>query len=153
MLVCACLLAHPDLLSKSWAGGHWLWITKGYLFNNILLLGLLLLTLQLLLPVWLGLSSSSQSAVSHFSLLLPLLSQQPLPQAFQPGGFALCRGSKAWVQPPASSNGRLQPGGRAQAGSEAGIVLELLSSRESVAIQNTSVAEEVLYWRTWCYSS
>lgn len=110
-------LANADLLSKNWAGGHWLWITKGYLFNNILLLAPPLDPPAAPPSVTcLRLSSSSQSALSHVSLLLPSLSQQLLPQAFWPARFVLCHArmllpgiSRAWAQAPAViCNGHLQ---------------------------------------------
>lgn len=74
--VCACPLAHADLLSKNWAGGHWLWITKGYSFINILLLSSLDPPAAPPSVTCLSLSSSSQCGLP-FLLLLPLLSHKP----------------------------------------------------------------------------
>lgn len=64
------------LLSKNWAGGHWLWITKGYLFISIFLMSSLDPSAVPPSMIRLSFSSSSQSDLP-FSLLLPFLSHKP----------------------------------------------------------------------------
>lgn len=64
------------LLSKNWAGGHWLWITKGYLFISIFLMSSLDPSAVPPSMTRLSFSSSSQSGLP-FSLLLPFLSHKP----------------------------------------------------------------------------
>lgn len=85
---CACPLAHADLLSKSWAGEHWLWITKGYLFINILLLSSLDPSAAPPSMTCLSLSSSSQmgslsSSSSQMRVWSPIFPPPPFtfPQA------------------------------------------------------------------------
>lgn len=168
MLACARLLENADLLSKNWAGGHWLWITKGYLFNNIWLLAPLLDPPAAPPSVTvLGLSPSSQSGLSHVSLLLPFPTAYSASLSVKLYCALSCQGGSApslcWASPVSGYNLLLSSATvicsgvphylatrrqHTQTGSEAGLALKPLSSWKSLAVWNTSVAEEVL----WCYA-
>lgn len=165
---CACPLAHADLLSKSWAGGHWLWITKSYLFISILLLSSLDLSAAPPSVTCLSLSSPSQmgslsSSSSQMGVWSPIFTPPPftfpqatffravscragsapsLCQAHPGAGHSLLLSLQCWAALQRAHTDRLR----------AGFVFKPLSSWKGVAIENSSGVEEVLNLHKWCHA-
>lgn len=154
MLACARLLENADLLSKNWAGGHWLWITKRYLFNNIWLLAPPLDPPAAPPSVTvLGLSPSSPSGLSHVSLLLPFPTAYSASLSVKLYCALSCQGGSApslcWASPVSGYNLLLSSATvicsgvphylatrrqHTQTSSEAGLALKPLSSWKSLAV-------------------